>query len=299
MIMRVSIAVHLKDKNVERIIETYNEMSSGKFTHASPTLFNAGSEKGNLSSCFLLHMDDSMEHIYETNKRCALISKHGGGIGIDISSVRAKGSPIHSTNGQSDGILPMCKVLNATACYSNQSGKRKGSFAVYLQPWHSDIFEFLALRLNNPPEELRARDLFLAMWIPDIFMKRVEEDSVWSLFCPSTIPKLTQTYGEEFESIYTQAEHNKLFTKQVKARDVWKAILQSQIETGLPYIAYKDSINNKSNQKNIGIIRSSNLCMEVVSTIKVIKKILVLYAQAIFVWKSMNILLQTALLYVI
>ncbi len=264
MIMRVAVTVHLKDRNIERMIETYKEMSLGKFTHASPTLFNAGSEKGNLSSCFLLHMDDSMEHIYETNKRCALISKHGGGIGIDISTVRAKGSPIHSTNGQSDGILPMCQVLNATARYSNQSGKRKGSFAVYLQPWHPDIFDFLALRLNNPPEELRARDLFLALWIPDIFMKRVEEDGIWSLICPSALPSLTETYGDTFEKIYLDAEKHKLFTKQVKARDVWKAVLQSQIETGLPYILYKDSINNKSNQKNIGIIKSSNLCTEIV-----------------------------------
>ncbi len=264
MIMRVAVTVHLKDRNIERMIETYKEMSLGKFTHASPTLFNAGSEKGNLSSCFLLHMDDSMEHIYETNKRCALISKHGGGIGIDISTVRAKGSPIHTTNGQSDGILPMCQVLNATARYSNQSGKRKGSFAVYLQPWHPDIFDFLALRLNNPPEELRARDLFLALWIPDIFMKRVEEDGIWSLICPSALPSLTETYGDTSEKIYLDAEKNKLFTKQVKARDVWKAVLQSQIETGLPYILYKDSINNKSNQKNIGIIKSSNLCTEIV-----------------------------------
>ena len=238
-------------------------MSQGLFTHASPTLFNAGSINGSLSSCFLLHMDDSMEHIYETNKRCALISKHGGGIGIDISSVRAKGSPIHSTNGNSDGLLPMCQVLNSTARYSNQSGKRKGSFAVYLQPWHPDVFDFLALRLNNPPEELRARDLFLAMWIPDIFMKRVEYDEDWSLFCPSVVPLLTETYGEEFDKVYLEAEQKNLFTKQVKARDVWKSILQSQIESGLPYMTYKDSVNKKSNQKNIGIIRSLNLCVEI------------------------------------
>jgi ribonucleoside-diphosphate reductase alpha chain len=269
MIMRVSITIHAINTRDDihnilyNIKETYDTMSNGLFTHASPTLFNAGSENGSLASCFLLHMADSMEHIYETNKRCALISKHGGGIGIDISSVRAKGSPIHSTNGQSDGILPMCQVLNATSRYSNQSGLRKGSFAVYLQPWHSDIFEFLGLRLNNPPEELRARDLFLAMWIPDIFMRRVENDEEWSLFCPSTVPLLTETYGEEFEKIYLEAEQKNIYTKQVKARDVWKAILQSQIETGLPYIAYKDSVNKKSNQKNIGIIRSLNLCMEI------------------------------------
>ena len=269
MIMRVSVSIHAinsKDDNetiLQNIKETYENMSQGLFTHASPTLFNAGSNNGNLSSCFLLHMDDSMEHIYETNKRCAMISKHGGGIGIDISNVRAKGSPIHSTNGKSDGILPMCQVLNATARYSNQSGKRKGSFAVYLQPWHPDIFEFLGLRLNNPPEELRARDLFLAMWIPDIFMKRVENDEDWSLFCPSVVPELTETYGEEFEEIYLRSEREKKYMKVVKARDIWKAILQSQIETGLPYITYKDSVNKKSNQKNIGIIRSLNLCCEI------------------------------------
>lgn len=270
MLLRVSVAIHFKDLTkypiklvLERIKESYDETSLHKFTHASPTLFNAGSKFGSLSSCFLLQMDDSMEHIYESMKRCAVISKLGGGIGIDITKVRAKGSIIHSNNGKSDGILPMCQVLNMTARYSNQQGKRKGSFAAYIQPWHPDILEFLGLRLNSPPDELRARDLFLALWVPDLFMQRVENDDIWSLICPSVVPQLTETYGEEFNKIYIEAENNKKFVKQVKARDIWKAVLDSQIESGLPYILYKDSANNKSNQKNIGIINSSNLCCEI------------------------------------
>jgi ribonucleoside-diphosphate reductase alpha subunit len=506
MLMRVAIGIHGPINeykgDIDKAIETYNEISQGKFTHASPTLFNACAERSQLSSCFLLHMEDDLEHIYETNKRSALISKYAGGIGIDISKVRAKGSKIHSTNGRSDGIVPMVQVFNSTARYCNQcfvpntdiylkntikhicdvkegdyvitkdgsykrvnevfvsdrdeeilritnthtmeplectkqhelfvlkrghytpefiaaseveigdfmvyisntdnevtntnveqyysygklirnnnesnfkldnislfdtktkiirfitglitnvndkgdfqiahpsyefkkqvryllvkinvlpkyhnnileipsnwlnfknsnytyseithiqkfnykgkvydlnieqnhnymtsnglvhnSGRRKGSIAMYIQPWHPDIFDFLALRYNNPPEELRARDIFLALWIPDIFMKRVETDDVWSLFCPSVVPKLADTYGEEFEKIYSEAEEQKLYFKQVKAREVWEAVLRSQEETGLPYMLYKDHINNKSNQKNIGIIRSSNLCTEVV-----------------------------------
>lgn len=503
MLMRVAIGIHGPINeykgDIDKAIETYNEISQGKFTHASPTLFNACAERSQLSSCFLLHMEDDLEHIYETNKRSALISKYAGGIGIDISKVRAKGSKIHSTNGRSDGIVPMVQVFNSTARYCNQcfvpdtdiylkntikhicdvkegdyvitkdgsykrvnevfvsdryeeilrirnthtmeplectkqhelfvlkrghytpefiaasevevgdfmvyisnmdneitstnveqyysygklirnneesnfkldnislfdtktkivrfitglitnvndkgdfqishpsydfkkqiryllvkinvlpkynndileipsnwlnfknspytyseithiqkfnykgkvydlnieqnhnymtsnglvhnSGRRKGSIAMYIQPWHPDIFDFLALRYNNPPEELRARDIFLALWIPDIFMKRVETDDVWSLFCPSVVPKLADTYGEEFEKIYTEAEEQKLYFKQVKAREVWEAVLRAQEETGLPYMLYKDHINNKSNQKNIGIIRSSNLCV--------------------------------------
>lgn len=506
MLMRVAIGIHGPINeykgDIDKAIETYNEISQGKFTHASPTLFNACAERSQLSSCFLLHMEDDLEHIYETNKRSALISKYAGGIGIDISKVRAKGSKIHSTNGRSDGIVPMVQVFNSTARYCNQcfvpntdiylkntikhicdvkegdyvitkdgsykrvnevfvsdrdeeilritnthtmeplectkqhelfvlkrghytpefiyasevevgdfmvyisnmdnelantnveqyysygklirnneetnfkldnislfdtkakiarfvtglitnvndkgdfqiahpsyefkkqvryllvkinvlskyhnnileipsnwlnfknspytyseithiqkfnykgkvydlnieqnhnymtsnglvhnSGRRKGSIAMYIQPWHPDIFDFLALRYNNPPEELRARDIFLALWIPDIFMKRVETDDVWSLFCPSVVPKLADTYGEEFEKIYTKAEEQKLYFKQVKAREVWEAVLRAQEETGLPYMLYKDHINNKSNQKNIGIIRSSNLCTEIV-----------------------------------
>ena len=262
MLMRVAVCIHIG--NLDKVFETYEEMSKGTFTHASPTLFNAGSRRAQLASCFLLKCEDDLEHIYDTNKRSALISKYGGGIGIDITNVRCKGSIIHANNGKSDGLIPMCKVFNATANYCNQQGRRKGSIAMYLQPWHPDILEFLALRYNNPPEELRARELFTAMWIPDIFMRRVEADDMWSLIDPNVVRELCDTYGEEFDKIYEQAEKEGKFVKQVKAREVWKEILHSQQETGLPYIAYKDSINHKSNQKNIGIIRSSNLCIEVV-----------------------------------
>lgn len=262
MLMRVAVCIHLG--NIDKVFETYEEMSKGTFTHASPTLFNAGSRRAQLASCFLLKCEDDLEHIYETNKRSALISKYGGGIGIDITNVRCKGSIIHANNGKSDGLVPMCKVFNATANYANQQSRRKGSIAMYLQPWHPDILEFLALRYNNPPEELRARDLFTAMWIPDIFMRRVEADEIWSLIDPNVVRELCDTYGEEFDRIYEKAEREGKFIKQLKAREVWKEILHSQQETGLPYISYKDSINRKSNQKNIGIIRSSNLCNEIV-----------------------------------
>lgn len=261
MIMRVAVGIHSPDLN--KIFESYEEMSLGKFTHASPTLFNSGSARAQLASCFLLKCEDDLEHIYETNKRSALISKYGGGIGIDITNVRCKGSVIHANNGKSDGLVPMCKVFNATANYANQQSRRKGSIAMYLQPWHPDILDFLALRYNNPPEELRARDLFTAMWIPDIFMRRVEGDEMWSLFDPNVVRELCDTYGEEFDKIYEQSEKEGKYVKQIKARDVWKEILHSQQETGLPYIAYKDSVNRKSNQKNIGLIRSSNLCIEI------------------------------------
>ncbi len=261
MLMRVAVCIHIG--NIDKVFETYKEMSKGTFTHASPTLFNAGSRRAQLASCFLLKCEDDLEHIYETNKRSALISKYGGGIGIDITNVRCKGSVIHANNGKSDGLVPMCKVFNATANYANQQSRRKGSIAMYLQPWHPDILEFLALRYNNPPEELRARDLFTAMWIPDIFMRRVEADDMWSLIDPNVVRELCDTYGEDFDKIYEQAEKEGKFVKQVKAREVWKEILHSQQETGLPYIAYKDSINSKSNQKNIGLIRSSNLCCEI------------------------------------
>jgi len=261
MLMRVAVCIHLG--NIDKVFETYEEMSKGTFTHASPTLFNAGSRRAQLASCFLLKCEDDLEHIYETNKRSALISKYGGGIGIDITNVRCKGSIIHANNGKSDGLVPMCKVFNATANYANQQSRRKGSIAMYLQPWHPDILEFLALRYNNPPEELRARDLFTAMWIPDIFMRRVEADEMWSLIDPNVVRELCNTYGEEFDRIYENAEREGKFIKQLKAREVWKEILHSQQETGLPYIAYKDSINSKSNQMNIGLIRSSNLCCEI------------------------------------
>ena len=261
MLMRVAVCIH--SGNMERILESYEEMSKGKFTHASPTLFNSGSSRPQLASCFLLKCEDDLEHIYETNKRSAMISKYGGGIGIDISNVRCKGSIIHANNGKSDGIVPMCKVFNATCCYANQQSKRKGSIAMYLQPWHPDVFDFLALRYNNPPEELRARDLFTAMWVPDIFMRRVEADEMWSLIDPNVVRELCDTYGEEFDRIYENAEKEGKVVKRVKARDVFKEILHSQQETGLPYISYKDSVNRKSNQKNIGLIRSSNLCNEI------------------------------------
>jgi len=261
MIMRVAVCIHIG--NIDKVFETYEEMSKGTFTHASPTLFNAGSRRAQLASCFLLKCEDDLEHIYDTNKRSALISKYGGGIGIDITNIRCKGSIIHANNGKSDGLIPMCKVFNATANYCNQQGRRKGSIAMYLQPWHPDILDFLALRYNNPPEELRARELFTAMWIPDIFMRRVEADDMWSFIDPNVVRELCDTYGEEFDKIYEQAEREGKYVKRVKAREVWKEILHSQQETGLPYIAYKDSINRKSNQMNIGLIRSSNLCCEI------------------------------------
>lgn len=268
MILRVAVAIHMDHHHPEAslaaIRETYDAMSNLYFTHASPTLFNAGNRTGNLSSCFLLHMADDLEHIFETNKRCALISKLGGGIGIDISTVRAKGSTIHSSNGRSDGLVPMIQCFNATARYSNQSGRRAGSFAMYLEPSHPDILDFLALRLPSPPDELRARDIFLALWIPNLFMERVEHEGVWSLFCPSKVPQLYNSYGDQYRRLYLEAEEKKLYNKQLPAQDVWKAILQSQQETGLPYMLYKDSVNEKSNQKNIGLIRSSNLCAEIV-----------------------------------
>jgi ribonucleoside-diphosphate reductase alpha subunit len=436
MLMRVACTLHGPNPNepngnIDLAIQTYRDMSQGLYTHASPTLFNAGAENGQYSSCYLLHTEDDLRHIYETNSRCALISKHGGGIGIDISKVRAKGSIINSTNGVSDGIVPMIKVFNATSTYCNQcfvgstkiftpkglesiedirpnelvlthsnlffpvdkvhkrlinekiytitthreefqplqvtekhcimictgidgkkiyyewrfvkdlqesnqmiyledqkpytyiltndinedkgtiiinnenqinsilntiisigridfegfvydltvmkdstyhtlhgivhnSGKRKGSFAMYLQPWHPDIVEFIALRYNNPPEELRARDIFLALWINDLFMERVEKDELWSLFCPSVVPLLNDTFGEEFNQIYLQAEREKKYMRQIRARDLWEKILHAQTETGLPYILYKDSINHKNMQSNLGVIRSSNLCAEIV-----------------------------------
>jgi ribonucleoside-diphosphate reductase alpha chain len=269
MIMRVAVGIHSTSKdgetseNLNKIFESYEEMSLGKFTHASPTLFNSGSARAQLASCFLLKCEDDLEHIYETNKRSALISKYGGGIGIDISNIRCKGSVINANNGKSDGLVPMCKVFNATANYANQQSRRKGSIAMYLQPWHPDVMDFLALRYNNPPEELRARDLFTAMWIPDIFMQRVEKDEIWSLFDPNVVRELCDTYGDEFDEIYKRAELEGKYVKQLKAREVWKEIIHSQQETGLPYIAYKDSVNRKSNQKNIGLIRSSNLCIEI------------------------------------
>jgi len=264
MLMRVSLGIHHND--IESVIETYNLMSQKWFTHASPTLFNGGTQRPQLSSCFLLTMkDDSIEGIYDTLKQCAKISKNAGGIGVAIHCIRSTGSYIKGTNGTSNGIVPMLRVFNNTARYVDQGGgKRKGSFAMYLEPWHSDILSFLDLRKNHGNEEDRARDLFFGLWIPDLFMKRVESDSIWSLFCPNECKGLYQIYGDEFDKLYIKYETEKKYKKQIKARDLWTAILQSQIETGTPYMLYKDSCNKKSNQKNLGTIKSSNLCTEII-----------------------------------
>ncbi len=263
MLMRVAIGIHQTD--VESAIKTYNLMSEKWFTHATPTLFNAGTPKPQMSSCFLLTMqDDSIDGIYDTLKQCAKISQSAGGIGLSIHNIRATGSYIKGTNGTSNGIIPMLKVFNDTARYVDQGGgKRKGAFAVYLEPWHADIFEFLELKKNHGKEELRARDLFYALWMPDLFMKRVEDNDVWSLFCPNEAPGLAEAYGEDFEKLYEKYERENRYRKQVKAQDLWFEILESQIETGTPYMLYKDAANKKSNQKNLGTIKSSNLCTEI------------------------------------
>ena len=263
MLMRVSVGIHLND--LESVIETYDLMSKKFFTHATPTLFNAGTPKPQMSSCFLLTMkDDSIDGIYDTLKNTAKISQSAGGIGISIHNIRATGSYIRGTNGTSNGIVPMLRVFNDTARYVDQGGgKRKGSFAVYIEPWHADIMEFLDLKKNHGKEEMRARDLFYAMWIPDLFMKRVQEDAMWTLMCPNECPGLYDTYGDEFEAMYTQFESQNKGRKTVKARELWEKILDSQIETGTPYMLYKDAANRKSNQKNLGTIRSSNLCTEI------------------------------------
>ena len=263
MLMRVAIGIHQED--IDEAIETYELMSKKFFTHATPTLFNAGTPKPQMSSCFLLQIqDDSIEGIYDTLKQTAKISQSAGGIGLSIHNVRATGSYIRGTNGTSNGIVPMLKVYNDTARYVDQGGgKRKGSFAIYMEPWHADVFEFLDLRKNTGKEEMRARDLFYAMWIPDLFMKRVEEDGEWTLMCPNECPHLFDTYGEEFEKLYTGYEKVGKGRKTIKARELWEKILEAQIETGNPYMLYKDSANRKSNQKNLGTIRSSNLCTEI------------------------------------
>ncbi len=263
MLMRVSVGIHLDD--LASVIETYELMSKKFFTHATPTLFNAGTPKPQMSSCFLLTMrDDSIDGIYDTLKQTAKISQSAGGIGLSIHNVRATGSYIRGTNGTSNGIVPMLRVFNDTARYVDQGGgKRKGSFAIYLEPWHADIFEFLDLKKNHGKEEMRARDLFFAMWTSDLFMKRVEEDGKWTLMCPNECPGLYDTYGEEFEALYTSYEEQGKGRKTIKARDLWEKILESQIETGTPYMLYKDAANRKSNQKNLGVIRSSNLCTEI------------------------------------
>ncbi len=264
MIMRVAVGIH-KD-NLESAIETYNLMSERWFTHATPTLFNAGSPKPQLSSCFLLQMqDDSIDGIYNTLKNCAKISQSAGGIGLSIHNIRATGSYIRGTNGTSNGIVPMLRVFNDTARYVDQGGgKRKGSFAIYLEPWHADIFDLLELKKNHGKEELRARDLFYALWISDLFMERVEQDGDWSLFCPNEAPGLSDCYGDKFRELYTKYEKEGRQRKTIKAQELWFAIMESQIETGTPYMLYKDACNEKSNQKNLGTIKSSNLCTEIV-----------------------------------
>ena len=263
LFMRVAIGIHGKD--IPAVLETYDKMSHGFFIHATPTLFNAGTPRHQMSSCFLIaNKGDSIDGIYGTLTECAQISKWAGGIGMHIHDIRSNKSRIRGTNGQSDGIIPMLRVFNATARYVNQAGRRKGSIAVYVEPWHADIMDFLELRLNQGDEEARCRDLFSAMWIPDLFMKRVEEGGNWSLFCPDKAPGLSDVYGEEFEALYTKYEEEGLANATVPATEVWKAILKSQTETGTPYMLYKDACNKKSNQKNLGTIKSSNLCTEII-----------------------------------
>jgi ribonucleoside-diphosphate reductase alpha chain len=263
MLMRVSLGIHLED--IDAAMETYELMSKKFFTHATPTLFNSGTPKPQMSSCFLLAMkDDSIDGIYDTLKQTAKISQSAGGIGLSIHNIRATGSYISGTNGTSNGIVPMLRVFNDTARYVDQGGgKRKGSFAIYVEPWHADIFDFLELKKNHGKEEMRARDLFYAMWIPDLFMKRVEENGEWTLMCPNECPGLFDTHGEEFEKKYLGYEKAKKGRRTIKARELWEKILESQIETGTPYMLYKDAANRKSNQKNLGTIRSSNLCTEI------------------------------------
>ena len=264
MIMRVAVGIHKND--LAAAIKTYNLMSEGWFTHATPTLFNAGTPKPQMSSCFLLTTkEDSIEGIYDTLKSCAQISQSAGGIGLAIHDIRATGSYIKGTNGTSNGIVPMLRVFNDTARYVDQGGgKRKGSFAMYLEPWHADIFDFLDLKKNHGKEEQRARDLFYALWIPDLFMKRVKENGTWTLMCPHECPGLSETHSAEFEELYTRYEREGKGRKTIQAQDLWFKILESQIETGTPYMLYKDAANSKSNQQNLGTIKSSNLCTEII-----------------------------------
>lgn len=264
MLMRVAVGIHGED--IDAAIETYNLLSERYFTHASPTLFAAATPKPQLSSCFLLSMsDDSIDGIYDTLKQCALISKSAGGIGVNVHCIRSKGTYIAGTNGISNGLVPMLRVYNNTARYVDQGGnKRPGAFAIYLEPWHGDIFEFLDLKKNTGKEEVRARDMFYALWIPDLFMRRVEENGMWSLMCPHSSPGLFDTWGEKFDKLYESYEAEGRFIRQVKAQDLWFAIIESQVETGTPYMLYKDACNSKSNQQNVGTIRCSNLCTEIV-----------------------------------
>ncbi len=263
LFMRVALGV--QPDNIEEAMKTYHLISEGWFTHASPTLFNAGTNKAQMSSCFLVAMkDDSIEGIYETLKQCALISQSAGGIGLSIHNIRAKGSFIKGTNGTSNGIVPMLRVFNDTARYVDQGGgKRKGAFAIYLEPWHADIEDFLDLKKNHGKDEMRARDLFYALWINDLFMRRVEADGEWTLMCPNKSPGLADCYGKEFDALYEKYEAEGRGLRKVKARDLWYKVIQSQIETGMPFMLYKDAANEKSNQKNLGTIKSSNLCTEI------------------------------------
>jgi ribonucleoside-diphosphate reductase alpha chain len=263
MLMRVAVGIHKED--IDAAIETYDLMSDKWFTHATPTLYNAGTPKAQLSSCFLLTMkDDSIRGIYDTLRNCAEISQAAGGIGLSIHNIRAKGSYIKGTGGESNGLIPMLQVFNSTARYVDQGGgKRKGAFAIYLEPWHADIFDFLELRRPHGKEELKARDLFFALWIPDLFMKRVKENGNWSLMCPNECPGLSDSYGDEFEALYTKYEAEGKARKVISAQELWFHVLDSQTETGTPYMLYKDHVNRKSNQKNLGVIKSSNLCTEI------------------------------------
>ena len=265
MLMRVAVGIH-GGGDIDAVVETYNLLSEKWFTHASPTLFNAGTDRPQLSSCFLLAMkDDSIEGIYDTLKQCALISKSAGGIGVAVSCIRATGSYIAGTNGNSNGLVPMLRVYNNTARYVDQGGnKRPGAFAMYLEPWHADVFDFLELKKNTGKEEQRARDLFYGLWIPDLFMRRVEANADWSLMCPNDCPGLDECWGEEFEALYEGYEAAGKAKRVVKAQQVWHAIIESQTETGTPYMLYKDACNRKSNQQNLGCIKSSNLCTEIV-----------------------------------
>lgn len=264
LFMRIAVGIHGRD--LEAVKKSYDLMSSGVFTHATPTMFNAGTCSPQMSSCFLLSMQsDSIDGIYETLKRCASISKGAGGIGLSISDIRATGSYIRGTGGYSNGLLPMLRVYDASARYVDQGGgKRKGSFAVYVEPWHEDIFTFMDMKKNHGKEEARARDLFYGLWIPDLFMKRVEENADWSLFCPNECPGLDKVWGDKFDELYAKYEAEKKQRRVVKAQELWLAIIESQIETGTPYMLYKDAANRKSNQQNLGTIRSSNLCTEII-----------------------------------
>jgi ribonucleoside-diphosphate reductase alpha subunit len=262
MFMRVALGIHRND--ISQVLKTYDMLSTKQFIHATPTMINSGRKKPQMSSCFLTQIeDDSIMGIFNTLSECAQISKHAGGIGIHIQNVRAKGSVIRGTSGVSDGIIPMLRVFNDTARYVNQGGARKGSFAVYIEPWHADIFEFLDIRLNQGDEEARCRDIFTALWIPDLFMKRVEENGDWALMCPDECPGLADVFGDEFDALYTRYVSEGRYRKIIKATSIWNSILKSQIETGTPYMLYKDTCNKRSNQKNLGTLKGSNLCTEI------------------------------------